>query len=1172
MCGISGIVYPYQKTDSFDWTSLLESCHKITKLDPDTVTSTELEQRLKELQQATQNLRDFSSIESLYYKPELQEQLQRLSQQLVSWEQSSRDTIIAQQPSAQTFEEWNTCWTELSDLAWLIGKDLLLPLERVHRITAQTTISPKTVFEAWQITTVLENIGRMEVRGRDSLGISIHIQTPTQESKALLEKLTPQAQQELQERLDDFTFSNLGVQQSRNDGHDNFVFAYKVAEEVGALGDNVHALYESIIKDDILWKLLSHSTSVVSAFSHTRWASNGIINEPNTHPVNHCALDSNGDVIARDFTLACCLNGDVDNYLQLVPDLAAERGEYIPKSISTDAKIIPLTINKNIPKEPSVLKAVARSLREFEGSVAIIAHSSLEPTKTYLALRGSGQSLFVGFMNEGYIFASELYGVVEQTSQFFRLDGNYNLDSSNPNEAGQIVVLDHAHVGTEQGFQVFDFMGNPVAVSDQDIHTADISTRDIDLQDHSHFLAKEIAEAPQSIRKTLLGKFTLIRNPENQSLEGVQTHLAESVIPTEAIEKLNNGTIKRILWIGQGTAAVAGQASAAYMQRVFPSSISVQSLKATELSGYKLEDSFDDTLVFAISQSGTTTDTNRTVDLIRERGATVVAIVNRRNSDLVYKVDGVLYTSDGRDIEMSVASTKAFYGQVIAGYLVTHHLSLKLNLRPNLEIAQDIEELERLPYLIQVVLKRQEVIKDLAQKFAPTRRDWAIVGSGLNRSAADEIRIKLSELCYKSIASDYIEDKKHIDLSSEPLTLVCAAGLGTVALKDAVKEIAIFKSHKSIPIVISSDDFDAFEAYSAGVIYVPKASEAASVLLNTVAGHLWGYYCALAIDAGATPLKNARALAVKLLAKHNAGSPSFPFRSIMKLARQVQQNLFTGRYNSSLEVQTAAELMSIINYLNGARSLRQFALEFNSGSSLQLDIPTTLLRILSESIHELSRPIDTIKHQAKTITVGISRLEDNYTGLIFDGLQSLKVDPGDIPYRDSNLIQTLNPVLEAVVGSTLYQVTGLNTMGEPCDSSAIQVVKKAGEASQVISRAEQSVPLRGTKEWVVRHNRSYIGIGKKDGRHIVIVPVVPKGYSEHIALFHVNFNESLSREDKAKFLRSFNQKYEDIKSHVTETDIPWSDSLLDSISVSDCVMKSTQEIASDLIKQANTTV
>ena len=67
---------------------------------------------------------------------------------------------------------------------------------------------------------------------------------------------------------------------------------------------------------------------------------------------------------------------------------------------------------------------------------------------------------------------------------------------------------------------------------------------------------------------------------------------------------------------------------------------------------------------------GTTTDTNRTVDLVRARGALVVAIVNRRGSDLVDKADGVLYTADGRDVEMSVASTKAFYSQVAAGFIL----------------------------------------------------------------------------------------------------------------------------------------------------------------------------------------------------------------------------------------------------------------------------------------------------------------------------------------------------------------------------------------------------------------------------------------------------------------------------------------------------------------------
>ena len=88
---------------------------------------------------------------------------------------------------------------------------------------------------------------------------------------------------------------------------------------------------------------------------------------------------------------------------------------------------------------------------------------------------------------------------------------------------------------------------------------------------------------------------------------------------------------------------------------------------------------------------------------------------------------------------------------------------------------------------------------------APSRRYWAVVGNGTNRIAAQELRIKLSELCYKSIACDATEDKKHIDLSAEPLILVCAAGLTGSTADDVAKEVAIYRAHKAAPVVIATD-------------------------------------------------------------------------------------------------------------------------------------------------------------------------------------------------------------------------------------------------------------------------------------------------------------------------------------------------------------------------------
>ena len=78
----------------------------------------------------------------------------------------------------------------------------------------------------------------------------------------------------------------------------------------------------------------------------------------------------------------------------------------------------------------------------------------------------------------------------------------------------------------------------------------------------------------------------------------------------------------------------------------------------------------------------------------------------------------------------------------------------------------------------------------------------------------------MSELCYKSIALDVTEDKKHIDLSSEPMTLVCATGLTGSAAADVAKEIAIFRAHKGVPVVVATDGAEAF-ADDENLISVP---------------------------------------------------------------------------------------------------------------------------------------------------------------------------------------------------------------------------------------------------------------------------------------------------------------------------------------------------------------
>ena len=217
--------------------------------------------------------------------------------------------------------------------------------------------------------------------------------------------------------------------------------------------------------------------------------------------------------------------------------------------------------------------------------------------------------------------ASEPYGVVEETEH---LPPPRRRDAGRPRRTrasrGQVVVLDGAAAGTLDGiarwaYDGTDAAGRPTTSSSH----AEITTRDIDRGDYPHFLLKEISEAPASFRKTLRGK--LVDGPDGAAVAPRRRRPAR---PTRAGRAAPTAPSAGSLVIGQGTAAVAGQSLAdgagRARRRHRPAGRVASS--ATELSGFGLPLDMADTLVVAISQCGTTTDTNRTVDLVRARGGT----------------------------------------------------------------------------------------------------------------------------------------------------------------------------------------------------------------------------------------------------------------------------------------------------------------------------------------------------------------------------------------------------------------------------------------------------------------------------------------------------------------------------------------------------------------------
>jgi hypothetical protein len=88
-------------------------------------------------------------------------------------------------------------------------------------------------------------------------------------------------------------------------------------------------------------------------------------------------------------------------------------------------------------------------------------------------------------------------------------------------------------------------------------------------------------------------------------------------------------------------------------------------------------------------------------------------------------------------------------------------------------------------------------------------------------------------------------------------------------------------------------------------------------------------------------------------------------------------------------------------------------------------------RVLGESINLMSRPVDAIKHQAKTVTVGTSRISERVEGILFDTLFDHELDIAQVVNRNVIVMKNIQAVIDHVKGSILYRIDGLNLLGDP---------------------------------------------------------------------------------------------------------------------------------------------
>ncbi len=189
---------------------------------------------------------------------------------------------------------------QLKDIHWCLKKEIIDNIEAIEQlapgIEKQNNPTGITLFK--RINAVLNSLDRLEVRGRDSAGISVLSTLDEQEfskyksaleKKGIAEGLENRSNRQI---LVNNTISINEVSRPDSPNRITICFVYKFAAEIGALGDNI-AFIRNQIKSDLLLQTLAQFATLASSVSaHTRWASIGDITEANCHPLDNTLTDT----------------------------------------------------------------------------------------------------------------------------------------------------------------------------------------------------------------------------------------------------------------------------------------------------------------------------------------------------------------------------------------------------------------------------------------------------------------------------------------------------------------------------------------------------------------------------------------------------------------------------------------------------------------------------------------------------------------------------------------------------------------------------------------------------------------------------------------------------------------------------------------------------------------
>jgi glucosamine--fructose-6-phosphate aminotransferase (isomerizing) len=519
---------------------------------------------------------------------------------------------------------------------------------------------------------------------------------------------------------------------------------------------------------------------------HTRWATHGRVTEENAHPHGDC-----------EDKIHIVLNGIIENHAELRQDLKAEGHEFTSE---TDAEIVSHLIERHY--DGDLTEAVRKAFRELRGHYAFVAMHLDEPD-TLVAARKECP-LVVGLGDHENFVASAIPAFLAET----RLALGVKNDEIVTIHKGDVTVTNVDGAVQER---------EPEKVTwDEDA---------AEKGGYETFMLKEIHEQPDAVAETITDRLP--------TLEGVD------LSDVELDDDFLRG-IERIVIVACGTsyhAGLVGRYAIEQWARV-PVEMDIASEYRYREPVHRPND-----LVIGITQSGETADTLAAMRLAKEGGSTVLAISNVMGSQATRDADAVLFTRSG--LEISVAATKTFVGQVAAMYLLGLRLAQLRGTMSGERIAELVAELKGLPSKLQeTIAGSDEPVRAIARS-EHDQRFFMYIGRHIGLSVCLEGALKLKEIAYIPADAYAAGEMKHgpIALLDES-TPVIAVATDSPVVEKILSNMEEVRARGADVIAVATEGDEKVDAAADQTLFVPRTDWILQPIVSIVPLQLLAYYIA----------------------------------------------------------------------------------------------------------------------------------------------------------------------------------------------------------------------------------------------------------------------------------------------------------------------------------------